>query len=168
MILQLLLVHILNSLDHNILTIAVLLCTIFRIIIIIDVHIIIVDNLNDFGRRTLTQLHMTEAHRIKLGLQLRVVDVATLRIVVIGRTVLLAVLISIWTAISGVDSADGFRIEDILFGDLDLLRAYVLHISIRVERRVLVVAAMQVAIAVIGADGQIGRILLLFHFNNTI
>ena len=95
MILQLLLVHILNSLDHNILTIAVLLCTIFRIIIIIDVHIIIVDNLNDFGRRTLTQLHMTKAHRIKLGLKLRVVDVATLRIVVIGRTVLLAVLISI-------------------------------------------------------------------------
>jgi|TARA_B110001450_G_C17474311_1_gene421517 hypothetical protein len=83
MILQLLLVHILNSLDHNILTIAVLLCPIFRIIIIIDVHIIIVDNLNDFGGRTLTQLHVTQSHGVQLGLQLWIVDVAALRIVII-------------------------------------------------------------------------------------
>ena len=116
-VLQLLLIHILNSFDHYILTVGVLGPPIFRIIIIIDVHIIIVDNLNDLGRRALSKLHVSQAHGVQLSLELRVVDVAALRIVVVRGALLigivLAVLISIRTAISRINSTNGFGVKDI-------------------------------------------------------
>lgn len=115
MILKLLLIHVLNSLNHNIcrLTVAVL-TTILRIIIIIDVDIIIVDDLNDFGGWALTQLHVTQTHCIQLSLKLWVIDMTTLRVVVIRRAllvwVILAIWISNWTAISRINSTNGFRV----------------------------------------------------------
>lgn len=120
MVLQLLLVHVLNSFDDDVgrFTVGVLRSPILGIIIIIDVHIIIVDDLNDLGRGALAKFHVAKTHRVQLGLHLRVIHMATLRVVVVGGTLLiriaLAVLVSFRTPIPRINGAYGFGMQHVL------------------------------------------------------
>jgi hypothetical protein len=131
MLLELLFIHIFNPFNHYVgwNTVAVLLTTIFRIIIIVNVHIIIIDDLNDLWWRAFSKLHLSKTHCIQLGLQLGVVNVTTLRIFIVWRTLLilwiiLTILMFIRTAISRIDSRHWFGLNYVLFGDFNVLWRY--------------------------------------------
>ena len=66
MILELLLVHVLNTFDDDVgrFTVGVLRSPVLGIIIIIDVHVIIVDDLNDFGRGAFAEFHVAKTHSV--------------------------------------------------------------------------------------------------------
>ena len=109
-----------NTFDDDIgrFTVGVLRAPILGIIIIIDVHVIIVDDLNDLGRGALAQFHVPKTHCVQLSLHLWVVHMAALRVVVVGGTLLIriamAILVSFRTPIPRINGAYGFGMQDVL------------------------------------------------------